>query len=120
MAGWLRYLFVREERDTLLIGQAIPREWLRAGQRCGIERTGTYFGPTSVVYTGGANEISARLDGPRRNTPKAIRLRFREPGGRSLASVAVNGKPWKQFKGEWVELPGDVGAATVVASYSSR
>ena len=31
VAGWLRYLFVREEGDTLLVGQAVPREWLRAG-----------------------------------------------------------------------------------------
>ena len=30
VAGWLRYLFVREEGDTLLVGQAVPREWLRA------------------------------------------------------------------------------------------
>jgi hypothetical protein len=120
VAGWLRYLFVREEGDTLLIGQAIPREWLRAGQKCGIERTGTYFGPTSVVYTGGDSTITAKLEAPRRNPPKAIRLRFREPGGRPLASVKVNGQSWKRFKGEWVELPGDVGAATVVATYSSK
>jgi hypothetical protein len=73
-----------------------------------------------VVYTGGDNEISARLDGPRRNTPKTIRLRFREPGGRLLSSVTVNGKLWKPFKGEWVQLPGDIGAATVVATYSSK
>ena len=52
-AGWLRYLFVREEGEQLLIGQAVPREWLRPGQRCGIERTATYFGPASVLYTGG-------------------------------------------------------------------
>jgi hypothetical protein len=120
VAGWLRYLFVREEGDTLLVGQAVPREWLRAGQVCGIERTGTYFGPTSVIYTGRDNEISAKLEAPRRNPPKAIRLRFREPGGRSLSSVEVNGKPWRQFKGEWVQLPGDVGAATVVARYSRK
>ena len=120
VAGWLRYLFVREEGETLLVGQAVPREWLRAGQRCGIERTGTYFGPASVVYTGGENEITATLEAPRRNPPKAIRLRFREPGGRSLAAVEVNGKPWREFKGEWVQLPGDVGAATVVARYSSQ
>ena len=117
VAGWLRYLFVREEGDTLLVGQAIPREWLRGGQSCGIERTSTYFGPASVIYTGSGNEITAKLEAPRRNPPKAIRLRFREPGGRALFSVEVNGKPWKQFKGEWVQLPGDVGAATVVARY---
>jgi hypothetical protein len=120
VAGWLRYLFVREEGDTLFVGQAVPREWLQAGRLCGIERTGTYFGPTSVIYTGGDNEITARLEAPRRNPPKAIRLRFREPGGRLLTSVEVNGKPWKQFKGEWVQLPGDIGAATVVVSYSRK
>jgi hypothetical protein len=114
-AGWLRHLFVREEGDRLLIGQAVPREWLRAGQKCGIERTATYFGKTSVLYTGGENEITATLEGPKRNPPKQIRLRFREPGEHPLASVTVNGKPWKQFEGEWVQLPGDIGSATIVA-----
>ena len=42
--GWLRYLFVREEGEELLLGQAVPREWLRAGQRCGVERAGTTSG----------------------------------------------------------------------------
>jgi hypothetical protein len=116
-AGWLRYLFVREEGDTLLIGQAVPRDWLRAGQKCGIERTSTYFGPTSVLYTGGENGAAATLDGPTRNPPKQIRLRFREPDGRPLKSVTVNGQPWRKFKGEWVELPGTVGKAAVVARF---
>ena len=120
VAGWLRYLFVREEGDALLVGQAVPREWLRAGQRCGIERTATYFGPASVVFTGGENQITATLDAPRRNPPKEVRLRFREPGGRPVSAVEVNGKPWKKFKGEWVQLPGDIGAATVVARYSRK
>jgi hypothetical protein len=120
VAGWLRYLFVREEGDALLFGQAIPREWLRAGQRCGIERTATYFGLASVVFTGGDNQITAKLDAPRRNPPKEVRLRFREPSARPLSAVEVNGKPWKKFKGEWVQLPGDIGAANVVARYSSK
>src|SRR5580765_4355195 len=85
-AGWLRYLFVREEGDTLLIGQAVPREWLQGGQKCGLERTVTYFGTTSVLYEGGQNQITAQLDGPTRNPPKQIRLRFREPNGRPLKS----------------------------------
>jgi hypothetical protein len=114
-AGWLRYLFVREEGDTLLIGQAVPREWLRPGQECGIERTGTYFGPASVLYKGGQDEITASLQGPQRNPPKEIRLRFRAPSGGALSSVTVNGKRWRHFTGEWVQLPGDIGAATVVA-----
>ena len=119
-AGWLRYLFVREEGDALLIGQAVPRDWLRAGQKCGIERTSTYFGKTSVRYEGGQNQITAQFDGPTRNPPKQIRLRFREPNGRPLKSVDVNGKPWQKFNGEWVELPGNIGQATLVARFSLR
>ena len=120
VAGWLRYLFVREEGENLLLGQAVPREWLKPGQRCGIERTSTWFGQASVVFTGGENEITARIESPRRNAPKALKLRFREPDARTIASVSVNGQPWTQFKGEWVELPADIGSATVVAKFPAR
>lgn len=119
-AGWLRYLFVREAGDSLLIGQAVPRDWLQSGKQCGIARTATYFGQTSVHYEGGPNQITARLEGPTRNPPKQIRLRFREPNGRPLASVTVNGKPWKKFGGEWVDLPGNIGMATLVAGFANR
>jgi hypothetical protein len=73
-----------------------------------------------VVFSAGANEISATLEGPRRNPPKEVHLRFRDPSGRPLSAVQVNGKSWRKFKGEWVELPGDIGAATVVARYSKK
>jgi hypothetical protein len=116
-AGWLRYLFVREEGDTLLVGQAVPRGWLAPGQRCGLERTATWFGSTSILYSGEPDRITAQLTGPRRNPPKDIRLRFREPTGRTLSSVRVNGEPWKKFAGEWVTLPGDIGGATIIATY---
>jgi hypothetical protein len=115
--GWLRQIFVREQGDSLLLGQAVPREWLTPGQQCGIERAATYFGPVSVVYSGGENEITAQVAGPMRNSPKDIRLRFRAPGERPLASVSVNGKPWKRAEGDWVLLPGNIGAATVVARF---
>jgi hypothetical protein len=47
-------------------------------------------------------------------------LRFREPGGRVLSSVQVNGKTWSGFKGEWVQLPGDIRAATLTARYPNK
>ena len=71
----------------------------------------------SVLYTGGENEITATLDGPKRNPPKEIRLRFREPNGRPVKSVTVNGKAWKKFEGEWVKLPDGIGSANVVARF---
>jgi hypothetical protein len=116
-AGWLRYLFVREQGDELLLGQAVPREWLKPGAKCGMERTATYFGPASVVYTAVKDEITAQIDGPKRNVPRTIRLRFREPNERKPVSVTVNGQVWNKVQGDWVVLPGDLGTATVVVRY---
>jgi hypothetical protein len=115
--GWLRYLFLREEGDTLLIGQAIPRDWLKAGQKCGIENAATYFGNTSISYGGGQGQISAQLQGPTRNPPREIRIRFRTPASMPIARVTVNGQPWKKVEGDWVLLAGNVGRARVVVSY---
>jgi len=115
--GWLRQLFVREDGDTLLIGQAIPRYWLKPGQMCGLERAATYYGPMNISYIAGANRITAKLDAPQRNPPKTIRLRFRTPEARPLLSVTVNGKKWKRFSGDWVELPGNVKSAEVVGAF---
>ncbi len=92
-AGWLRYLFVREEGDELLIGQAIPREWLSPGKQCGVERAATHFGPVSVHYKATTDSVTATLEGPTRNPPKRIRLRFRLPDGIRATSVTVNGRP---------------------------
>jgi hypothetical protein len=116
-AGWLRALFVREEGDTLLLGQAVPREWLQEGRRCGLEHGASYFGPTSVVYSAGKDQITAQVDGPRRNPPKEIRVRFRHPQGRSPSAVSVNDKPWTDVQGDWVLLPGNIGAAVVTTRY---
>ena len=118
--GWLRQLFVREEGNELLLGQAVPREWLRPGQKCGLERAATYFGTASVFYTAGENQIAAQVDGPRRNPPREIRLRFRAPDERQFSSVTVNGKNWKQLAGDWVILPGDIGSAQIVARFAGR
>ncbi len=115
--GWLRQLFLREEGDQLVIGKAVPRDWLAPGKQCGIENAATYFGNTSVIYTGEPGRITARLDGPARNPPTAIRLRFRVPGEKPFSTVTVNGRPWKKVDGDWVTLPGDIGAATVIATF---
>ena len=117
VCGWLRELFVREDGNVLLIGQAIPRDWLKPGQKCGIENTTTYFGNASVIYQGGSDTITARLQGPTRNPPRAIRLRFRTPQEKPFARVTVNGQSWEKLDGDWVILPGNIGSAVVVATY---
>jgi len=115
--GWLRYLFLREEGDVLLIGQAVPRDWLRPGQKCGMENSATYFGKSSIVYEGRSGRIIATLQGPTRNPPREIRLRFRAPEEKTLAKVTVNGKSWEKLDRDWVILPGNIETATVTATY---
>lgn len=115
--GWLRQIFVRESGNDLLFGQAVPRDWLKPGQTCGLKRAATYFGPASIVFTGAENQITAELEGPSRNPPASIRLRFRTPGERPLRSVVVNGEPWSDVHGDWVILPGTLGKARVLARY---
>jgi len=115
--GWLRQIFVREAGETLLLGQAVPREWLRPGAKCGLERAATHFGPMSVVYSATVRAITARLEGPARNPPRRIRLRFRHSEGALPVRVRVNGVAWKAVAGDWVELPGGIGRALVRAEY---
>jgi hypothetical protein len=115
--GWLRHMMVREEGDTLLVGQVIPRDWLAPRNECGIEKAATYFGPMSVLYSGENGKITANLQAPTRNPPKEVRVRFRVPDGQKIKSVLVNGKRWKESKDEWVSLPGDIGSATIEARY---
>jgi hypothetical protein len=115
--GWLRHVFLREEEDILLIGQAIPREWLAPAQKCGIENAATYFGNTSVRYRGESGRIVATLEGATRNAPREIRVRFRAPGEKPLKEVTVNGHSWKRVTGDWVLLPGNIRKAEVVAEY---
>jgi hypothetical protein len=116
--GWLRYLFVREEGDELLLGQAIPRDWMVPGKKAGVRNAATYFGPMSLLYTPDEEGITATLVAPTRNPPKGLRLRFRPPENRRVATVTVNGETWEDWDANWVRLPGDVGNATVRASYS--
>jgi hypothetical protein len=112
--GWLRYLFLREQGDTLLVGQAVPEEWLRPGRTCGIERAATHFGQASVIYEARGGEILTHLAGPTRNPPAKILLRFRSPSGQPVEDLTVNGKKWKNFRGDWVELPGNIGKTEIV------
>jgi hypothetical protein len=114
-AGWLRQLFLREDGEQLFVGQAVPRDWLKPGQTCGIQNAATYFGKTSVLYTAGTDRITAKLEGAQRNSPKTIHLRFRPPAGRQVAQVTVNGRPAKRLRADWIELPGNIGKAEVIA-----
>lgn len=107
--SWLRLMLLAEHGDELVIGQAVPRAWLEHGQRISVQRAATHFGETSfevhsAVATG---SIFVRLQPPRRNPPRRIRLRLRHPAGQPVQEVWVNNLPHRDFdaQGEWINLP---------------
>lgn len=114
--GWLRKMFVREEGEDLLLGQAIPGDWFAAGQKIGVERASTYFGPMDLLFETDGKGIVARIDPPRRNPPSRIKLRFgmRHPSkSQGDDVVQVNNKPWKDWDDRWIYLPGNIGKVEV-------
>ncbi len=119
---WLRLMFIREEGDDLLLGQAIPRYWLSDGKNIGIERAATYFGPMSLQIKSESdkNQITAVLDPPDRNSPKNIYVRLRHPDSKLIRRVTVNGKPYNNFDAnmEWIKLDGNIrGVQELTAHY---
>jgi len=122
---WLRLMFVYEREDELHLGRAIPRYWLSQGERIGIERAVTYFGPISWTMTSDidAGQITAVVTPPTRNPPETIYMRFRHPQAKPIQSVEVNGLPYDRFdvEKEWVVLPGSAeGKQTIVVTYEPK
>ncbi|MBX3258018.1 MAG: hypothetical protein KF862_28055 [Chitinophagaceae bacterium] len=107
--------------DTLMIGQAIPQQWLEAGKKIDVKDVPTYFGKTSFHINGldGNNEIKATVEAPDRNPPKQLIVRFRHPLGKQIRSVTVNGKHWKNFnvKKEYISIPAPSGKYIISAKY---
>jgi hypothetical protein len=128
---WLRLMFVNERGSDLYLGQAIPRYWLVNGNKIGIQRAATHFGPMSVQYDSRAAEgtIKVVLDPPARNhvtpdfdpgQPKAVYLRIRHPQAKLLQSVLLNGQPYDKLdrEKEWLILPGTLkGRQEILARY---
>ena len=86
-------------KDTLIIGQAIPRKWLENGKRIVVKKAPTYFGPLSFTMESQAakNEIKAVVDLFDRRLPQELIVRFRHPDGKPIQSVSINGKNWDDF-----------------------
>ena len=107
---WLRGMYVNATRDELRIGQAIPKDWMRDGQRVGVEGAVTAFGEVSVEYVSRLAEgkIAATVGLKLRKEPGRVVLRFRHPEGKAMTGVTVNGEAWEKFdagKGD-VDLTG--------------
>ncbi|MET3879663.1 hypothetical protein [Chitinophaga sp. OAE865] len=106
--------------DTLIIGQAVPGEWLQKGKQIEVKNAPSYFGPVSFTITGenDQHQITATVQLAKRNPPKELLVRFRHPGNKQIRSVTVNGKAWMDYdvKKEHIKIPSPEGDKFIVTA----
>jgi hypothetical protein len=116
----LRNMLVREDTaGQLWIGQAVPRPWLEAGQTVEIQDAPTLFGPISyrIESRSDGRRVSINLKARSRPLPMIILLRLRDPGGRAIAAVSVNGKRLTSFDKDTIRLGPQRGSYQVRVDY---
>jgi len=129
--GWFleqtRTMLVTERGDELWLAPFVTSNWLKDGMVVEVRHAPTRFGSVGYRITSRAarNLIEAVIDPPggappaTRRAPTAIVIRLRHPDGKPMKSVAVNGRPHKDFdpKKETVRVASRVGPITVRARY---
>lgn len=103
-----RNMLIRErDDDTLILLQATPRKWLANGQQIAVENAPTEYGDISFTVNSreNATRLTAEIDTPDRS-PKSLLLRLRHPDARTIQSVTVNNRYWRDFdiQKEWIVI----------------
>jgi len=94
-----RNLLVMEDGQNLWLARATPKAWLEQGKRISVKQAPTQFGTVSYEITSDiANgRILATISLPSRNPASQVILRLRHPKALLIKTVAIDGKPWKDF-----------------------
>jgi hypothetical protein len=110
----LRRMFVNERgglggaQQELFLLQAIPRSWLKPGDRLSARRMRSYFGgrlnlEAQVAGDGDSVDVSAELQ--LAIQPQQIRIRLRSGDGRPLRAAEINGAAAPVLAGDTIRLP---------------
>jgi hypothetical protein len=103
----LRNMLVREDGQTLWLGQSIPRDWLQAGKRIGVDDAPTTFGSVTYSITANTNgSMRVELTPPMVIAPRQIVLRLRGPGRQNIAHIESEGGAKVTFSKDMVRLSG--------------
>jgi len=114
----LRMMLVREEGSTLHLASIAPRHWYTGLK---VENAPTIWGAVSFAIEEKNGSMEATLDFMPHygSKPEKILLRIRDPKRRSIRSVSVNGREWKDFLSdkELINLPGTLSKASILVRY---
>ncbi len=93
----VRDLLVTEHGGDLLLAAATPERWLAPGREIAVNKAPTRYGPVSYTLRGDRGEVRGEVRLPVRNPFRTAWLTVRAPEGLRIASVRINGKPWRDF-----------------------
>jgi len=115
----LRMMLVREDGDTLIIGDAIPRAWLADGKQVEVQQAPTWFGDVSFVIASQVTQgrITVSLAAPTAAPPQAVRIRLRHPGQLPIRGVRCEGAARVRHHGEVVGLQLTQGPVELTVTY---
>lgn len=113
----LRNMLIREDGDTLRLGDAMPRQWLEDGKRFALKDVPTQFGNVSLTTHATSKTISMHLDPPTRSMPGLIKITLRHPSDAAIRSVAVDGRVWNDFTRDSIELRGISKPTNIIVNY---
>jgi hypothetical protein len=107
----LRDLLVREEGADLWLTAGTPRRWLAPGQAVRFRQMPTTFGPVDLELNAHDKEIVGEVTLPARNPCTTAWLVLRLPAPKTIRSVAVDGKAWRNVdrKTGTIRLPAKPG-----------
>ena len=115
----VRDALVLEQEGSLWLASGTPRRWLAPGQKIQVHNLATYFGPLSYEIEGAGDRVNATVQLPTRNAYKDAWLVVRAAAARPLASVEIDGQPWRDFDAvrQWVRLPRKTGEMKVTVHF---
>lgn len=119
-----RLMLVQERGTELWLAPFIPGSWLRGGRGLSVGQAPTRFGPVSfrIEPRPGDGIVEAVITAPERSNPSAIVLRLRDPKGRLLSGVELDGKGRAEFTPQTgvIRLRGARGVIHVRAIFQTK
>ena len=96
---FLRDSLVMEQSDSLHLGLATARSWLRQGGTVGVRNAPTHFGNVTYQIKSEVDNgvIRTEIAPPTREKPKQIVLHLRHPQSKKMREVKVNGVSTHDF-----------------------
>lgn len=104
--GWFlvqtRNMFLVERGDELWLAPFLPSYWLKDGNVVAVRNAPSYFGKVNYQIRSSLSKgyIDAEVELSAENLPSKLVIRLRNPEGKKMKKVVVNGKEWNDFDAE--------------------